>query len=244
MSVDALAPVVLDRRVTDQPAPPPPSRAEIREYLVAKLNSVLRRTGMYGGEGALIMTFDHLAFTDGLGTGWWEQQRAAWQARGAFSPLGPKGAFQHQFPGNVESAVSSLYAESAHERGWLSLDRALTRREYDALRAGLPTWLTQDRTYTDVLNTYGPSSVLFGGSSPRYPKTIGYFTAQPQLSDPPVFFHLWNGVEPGTEPTWPPQYDEAILLAARRGGSPFHDSFAFTPHGRRLCPGPHRSRSA
>lgn len=227
--------------MTEQSAPPSPSRAEIREYLVTDLNLVLRRTAMYGGEGALIMAFAHLAFADGLGTGWWEQQRAAWQARGAFSPLGPKGAFQHQFPGNVDSAVSSLYAESAHERGWLSLDRALSPAEYDALCNSLPRWLTNDRTHTAVLDTYGPPSVLFGGSSPRSPKTIGYFTAQP--SDPPVFFHLWNGVEPGTEPTWPPQYDEAILLATRQGTGPFHDSFAFTPHGRRLRPEPHRNRS-
>jgi hypothetical protein len=231
----------LDRRVTDPPAQPP-SRSEIREHLAAKLNSALRRTGMYGGEGALIMVFDHVAFTDGLGTGWWERQRAAWQARGAFSPIGPKGAFQHQVPGDVGSAVSSLYAESVHEHGWLALDRALAQAEYDALRTSVPAWITEDRTYTDVLDTYGPPSVLFGGSLPRYPKTLGYFTAQP--SDPAVFFHLWNGVEPGTEPAWPPQYDEAILLATRQGTGPFHDSFAFTPHGRRLRPAPHRARGA
>ena len=78
---------------------------------------------MYGGEGALLMVFDDLSFTEGLGSDWWERQRATWQARGAFSPLGPKGAFQHLLRGDVESAVASPYAELAHTHSCLAPSR-------------------------------------------------------------------------------------------------------------------------
>lgn len=79
-----------------------PSREQIRDHLISKINNVLRRMSMYGGEGALVMVFDDLSFAEGLGRDWWERRRAIWQARGAFSPLGPKGAFQHLLPGDVD----------------------------------------------------------------------------------------------------------------------------------------------
>jgi len=219
-----------------------PSREQIRDHLISKINNVLRRMSMYGGEGALVMVFDDLSFTEGLGTDWWERRRAIWQARGAFSPLGPKGAFQHLLPGDVESAVASLYIEVAHIHGWLTLDRILTANEYAALRSSLATWTSQDRTHTDVVDTYGQPSILLGGTTPRYTKTIGYLTEH--IDDPPVFFHLGNDAPPGSQAIWPPPYNEAKLLAARCGAGPFHDSFTFTPHGQALRPEPHQARSA
>ncbi|MBS2963575.1 hypothetical protein KGA66_10990 [Actinocrinis puniceicyclus] len=46
----------------------PPSREQIRDHLSVKLNNMLRRMSMYGGEGALLMVFDLLFLTEGLGT--------------------------------------------------------------------------------------------------------------------------------------------------------------------------------
>lgn len=219
----------------------PPSREQIRDHLIVKLNNVLRRTSMYGGEGALLTVFDLLFFTEGLGTDWWERQRAAWQARGAFSPLGPKGAFQHLLPGDVESAVASLYAEVAHKHRWLAADRSLDANEYTALRSGVGAWAGKDRTHTDVLDAYGPPSILFGGTSPRYPKTIGYLTEH--ADDPLVFFHLGNEAQPSSRPAWPPPYNEAVLFAVRCGTGAFQRSFVFTPLGQRLRPEPHQAHS-
>lgn len=52
-----------------------------------------------------------------------------------------------------------------------------------------------------------------------------------------LFFHLWNGTGPNTEPAWPPIYSEPVLLAVRRGTGPFRDTFAFTPEGKKRRPG-------
>lgn len=40
-----------------------------------------------------------------------------------------------------------------------------------------------------------------GGSNPRYSKTLADGTARPD--DPLIFFHLWNGTEPGITTSWP-----------------------------------------
>ncbi|GAA2438497.1 hypothetical protein GCM10010191_62130 [Actinomadura vinacea] len=48
---------------------------------------------------------------------------------------------------------------------------------------------------------------------------LAYLTEDPD--DPIVFFHLWNG-------TWPPERDEAVILAVRFGDGPFSETFTYT----------------
>lgn len=110
----------------------------------------------------------------------------------------------------------------------------LTSDEYDQLRMHMPVWGRRDHFLSDVINTFGPPSVLLGSSNPYYGKTLAYFTEPTDTAM--IFFHLWNGADPDAESTWPPRYDEPVLLAARIGTGDFEASFTFTPEGKKRRP--------
>lgn len=206
---------------------------QMREYLLVRINAMLRRIQMFGGEPALWAIFDHLFYLDDEDRGI-EDLRQSWRDRNVFTPIGPKGALQRLLPESVVAdALASLYAETARNRGWLRPDRILTRAEYSALRATLEPFAAEDRAYGDVVAEFGAPSVRFGGGSPSHSTTFGYATDD--LADPMVFFHLWDGVEPGSG-TWPPPRPEAVLLAVRYGLGRFPSAFVFTPTGTRLRP--------
>ncbi|MFJ9623000.1 hypothetical protein [Streptomyces sp. NPDC101181] len=63
---------------------------------------------------------------------------------------------------------------------------------------------------------------------------LGYLTTD--IAEPMIFFHLWNGTEPGSGSTWPPNRKAPILLAVRCGEGPFAERFTFTPEGHRRRP--------
>jgi hypothetical protein len=233
------------------PAPPRPAPGDLRGYLLTQFNQALRRLGMYGGEDALLLLADALAFADACQPEW-NETIAELQAHGAATSARVRGAFQRlwgdQGP-NPHDAVASIYAEVALPRGWVTLDHALDRREYDELDQSSAPWAGQDRTLTGVLATYGPPSIWFGGTNPYYPKTLGYTTAPtaPTADGGPhslICFHLWNRPQPAAAPRRA-VHDEPILLAVRHpshpgpghhgpGSSrPFADRFTFTPAGAR-----------
>lgn len=191
---------------------------------------------MWGDELVLRMMCEDLLYVEGR-PGTWHQQQSAWEMSGAWSANGAKGAFARHLHGDGPAdAVVSLYAEFAHRVGWLRAVRVLDAAEYAHLRATAPAWVGRDRGWSDVAAEFGPPSVRFGGSSPRYGKTLGYVTDDP--ADPMVCFHLWNGVRPGSLGDWAAEYAEPVLLAVRIGGfAVFRDSFTFTPEGerRRSC---------
>ncbi|MEU7145571.1 hypothetical protein ABZ942_39425 [Nocardia sp. NPDC046473] len=203
------------------------SAEAVHAYLIDQVNLMLRRLEMYGGEPALWTLFDHLFFLEDADNGV-QDLHESWRARNAFTPTGVKGALQRHLPGDLGSALPSMYAEAARQRGWLRLDRTLTMDEHTHLRTSIETFVAENRTWRDVLDAFGEPSVLFGGTNPRYEKTLAYATAD--KSDPMVFFHLWNGSDPDTK-TWP-KHAEPILLATRYGTGPFAASFSFTPEGR------------
>ncbi|MEW2354585.1 hypothetical protein [Spirillospora sp. NPDC029432] len=206
--------------------------SDIHAYLVEQLNLTLRRPGMYGGESAVRLVIDHLAFVEDL-DGVWSAHRDAMEARGSFTVTGVMGAFARLIPKAYEYGMASVYAEFARDRGWLRTERVLGGDEYARMSRTLAGWVEQDRRLADVLDTFGDPSVVFGGSNPRYGKTLGYVSGD--LADPMVSFHLWNGVDPQVDGAWP-TYDEPILIAARRGSGRFDQTFAFTPTGKRLRP--------
>jgi hypothetical protein len=109
------------------------------------------------------------------------------------------------------------------------LDNNLPEADYARIRNRLPAWCAQDRSHSDVLAEFGAPSMLIGGSNPRFPKTLAYATTH--RDSPLIFFHLWNGKQPGAGTNWPPDHPEPILLAARCGGAKFIDGFIFTPTG-------------
>jgi hypothetical protein len=216
---------------------------ELRGYLLTQFNQALRRLSMYGGEDALRLLADALAFADARQPEW-NQTIAELQTQGAATSARVRGAFQllwgDQRP-SPHDAVASVYAEVALPHGWVTLDRTLDRREYDDLDRTSGPWTGQDRTLTEVLATYGPPSIWFGGTNPYYPKTLGYTTAPTTPEGPHslICFHLWNRLQPAGA-IRRAVHDEPVLLAVRHPGPghpgpgrPFADRFAFTPAGAR-----------
>ncbi len=110
--------------------------------------------------------------------------RASLEQRGAFTSLGVDSAFRQFWPGlesslavhaGISEMMASVYAETGRQQGWLDLDRALTRADFDELTSAIPGWCQQGRTLTEVLAAFGPPSVR-GSSNARWPTTILYAT--------------------------------------------------------------------
>ena len=208
------------------------SATEMHGHLVEQVNLALRRLGVYGGEIALRLLFDHLVFLEECEPEW-DREFAAFSDSGGRSSLGVRGAFQRLMPGDChDGTISSVYAEFARQRGWLTLDRELTSHEYTEARDRLGAWCGEDRSWQDVTAEFGPASVLFGSTNPYYPKTLGYATGDP--TEPMISFHLWNAAELDGE--WPPSRPDLVLLAMRLGNVPFDERFTFTPEGLRRRP--------
>jgi hypothetical protein len=202
--------------------------AEVHGYLLGELNSALRRPQTYGGEIALRLYFDVVAYADDREQDW-QRELDVLRDRGAFVSTGATGAVEGVLGERSEEVMASVYAELAHRYGWLTLDRVLTPAEYDRIRRELEPWCESDRSMTETLNEFGPPSILLGGNNPRYSKTFGYGMA----GEPLVFFHLWNGTEPNAVSSWPPDHPEPLLRAGSRPGDRFVDEFVFTPRGAR-----------
>ena len=201
---------------------------DIRDYLLRQLNSALRRPEMFGAETALRLYFDALAFTD-RGEQAWAEDLCALRSREAFTPAGVTGAVERVLGHRAADVMASVYAEIARQRAWLTLDNGLPEADHGCIRSRLPGWCAQDRSHSEVIAEFGEPSMLIGGSNPRYPKTLVYATAR--TDSPLIFFHLWNGRQPGAGTNWPPEHPEPVLLAARYGGARFIDGFLFTPTG-------------
>ena len=210
--------------------------AELREYLLNRLNLALRRPGMFGAEIALIALGDAIAYADRRESDW-QDERDTLDARGASSAVGVLGTFTQILPAGsrCDDAVASVYAELAHRCGWLRLDRALSDDEYAQLRDDLAAWGERDWSLSQLLTRLGQPSGFFGGTSPYYPKTIAYATGRGD--DPLVCFHLWNSVDLGAPGELRSVFPEPMLMAVRYGDGPFLETFTYTPEGAARRPG-------
>lgn len=91
------------------------SADEIREHFKARIMAAVLRPGAWGGEIALRLFLDDLAWIDRRDTPR-GQARDALAAMGAFSPTGVTGVFTHMFggiPADHLSAVGMVYADLA-----------------------------------------------------------------------------------------------------------------------------------
>ncbi|MFI9597701.1 hypothetical protein [Nonomuraea sp. NPDC052265] len=145
---------------------------------------------MFGGETALRLLFDHLAYAEHQETEW-AQALQSLEVRGAFNSLGVTGALATVLPHPCDDGVASIYAELAYDAGWLQADRTLTSEDHASLRRKLTAWAAHDRTLTDVQEEFGQPFILLGGTNPCFGKTLAYLTEQ--VTEPIIFFHLWNG---------------------------------------------------
>lgn len=207
------------------------SAEEIRAHLHLRVNAALRRPGKFGGEAALYVLLDALAYADGLDADW-RRELADLRERWMFLPTGALGTAELVLPESPrpDDAMASVYAEFAHRVGWLDVDRRLTRAEHGALLTRLPEWCAADRTMSDAEGTFGPPSVVFGGGNPRRPMTLVY-ASRPDR--PLVCMHHWNEI---IGPELRTAYPEPVLRAAHVAGRPFDTAFLRTPEGRRRRP--------
>jgi len=186
---------------------------QIQQHFLELLNAAIRRPGMFGpGEFGLDHAMTSVAYVTETGDQWvW---RKALEARGAWTPVGASGWVRLLMPGTEQVGSASLYADYAHERGWLTLDRALEAGEYAEVCGELGAWCSVDRLRADVVERFGEPSVRIGGSGNQ---VLGY--GRP--GEPLVWFHT---------------ADDEALLAGRRGGEAFEESLRFTPEGVRRRP--------
>lgn len=202
-----------------------------RQHHLAQVNRVLRRPNMYGrDEIAERLLLEAMAAVDGSLKRWWAECEGL-RERDAFAAAGVVGAYCEILPaGALRDATASVYAEIAHRLGWLELDRALSETEFQQLSADVGGWVTQERTLSEVIETFGPPSLWIGGRNPSYSKTLAYTTADPDHDL--ICFHLWNTfANVLTETTLRGVYPEPVVLAVRHRPGKFPDSFSFTPEG-------------
>lgn len=192
---------------------------EAREHHRKRVNDVLRRPGIYGrDEIAERLLLEAMAAVD-AGLDRWVAECDRLRERGAFTATGVQGAYSTVLPVDlVRPATASMYAEIAHRCGWLDLDRALSKAEYQQLTATVGEWVSRDRALSEVVTAFGPPSLWIGSASPGYPKTLAYTTADP--ADDLVCFH-----------------GETTVLAVRHRPGDFARAFSFTPEGLRRRPG-------
>jgi hypothetical protein len=204
-----------------------PVLEEVREHFLAELNLSLRRSGMYGGEVALRFCLDAVGFIAGH-PHLVKEESLSLKSRGAFFSSGVQSAFRHLWGTATDDMIASVYAEIARQYGWLRLDRPLSQVEYEEVASVIDAWCDHDHGLSDILAAFGSPSIQFGGGNPRFPNTLAYMTKEPD--SPSLSFHLWNGFSQGMNEA---EYSEPVLLAIRREGGRFTDSFTFTPAGRR-----------
>jgi hypothetical protein len=204
---------------------------EARPHIRMRLNEIVRRPGVYGrDETAECLLLEAMAAVDNS-LPRWEAEFAGLKEHGAFSSTGVRGAYQQILPDNaLRGATCSMYAEIAHRCGWLDLDRACSKPEFQRLSDEVGDWVTQDRTLSELTETFGRPSLWIGGTNAFYPKTLSYGTADP--GDPLVSFHLWNTFA-AQVPGEPSRgvHPEPVVLAVRHRPGDFPGSFSFTPLG-------------
>ncbi|MGW7679563.1 hypothetical protein ACWGID_02405 [Kribbella sp. NPDC054772] len=184
---------------------------QIQQHFIEGLSNAIRRPGMHGGELGLDYMLDRVVYV--TETGDRRTWRGALEAAGAWSSIGVTGMVQTVLPGDRTGAVASVYADYAHQHGWLSLDRTLSEAEYGDLRGQLTEYCASDRSWTDVLAQLGEPSVQIGGV---VKEAIGYGRPGEAI----VWFHVAS--------------DQAVLAA--RCGVPLVESMRFTPEGARRKP--------
>ncbi|MBD3579236.1 MULTISPECIES: hypothetical protein [Streptomyces] len=202
------------------------SSDEIRVHFIEQLGSVLRRPAAYGDlDTAVWFLMDHLLVSE-RDPGAWQEEQSRLAECGAWYADGVQGVFARLLPKDPapHTHTASVYAEFAHRRGWLTLDRVLSAAEYHAMRDALPGWCAEDRQWPDVTAAFGEPSAVIGGPNPRTSKALVYATAAPEV--PVLVLHLWNDYSSGRP--------QPAVLASRVGGTLHPEAFAFTPLGRSL----------
>jgi hypothetical protein len=212
----------------------PRDAGEIRSHFVERLNLALLRPGMYGGELALRVFLDDLAWIDGRG----DRVADVMSSWATWSPAGVGGWLTRVFGGKPHDhgeAAAFTYADLARYWGDLRPQRTLAAREYARLRTGAREWTAAaDRIPAGVIAAFGQPSFGRTKYNPRYPVSLAYASAS--ADDPLVIFDFWQDTDWGSRPPQARLGPEPVLrdVRWREAGAPM---FTLTPLGETLRAG-------
>ncbi|MEZ4712380.1 MAG: hypothetical protein R3A44_34640 [Caldilineaceae bacterium] len=127
--------------------------------------------------------------------------------------------------------VTSIYAELAWQMGYLTVERQLSKKEWNSLRAGLRSKYTPHDTYESQISAqYGEPSLKIGA--------VHCYTCEAE-NEGWIFFDFWtehiteqtqNGVIVNTK-----YRDDPILRNIRLPASTFKRGLVFTPYGQQFA---------
>ncbi|GAA1965437.1 hypothetical protein [Catenulispora subtropica] len=134
---------------------------DIREHLIVTLNSMFKRPGMYGGWLAAHTVIDMLEYVDGVDEG-----RISVVDSNARTP---ERFVDERLPDPRSDIYHSLFLPRLHQRGWFRPDKLLTSAEHADLVEALELWVSEVRSQSDVIESFGTPSWAHGGwqGSPR-----------------------------------------------------------------------------
>jgi hypothetical protein len=137
----------------------------IKAHLLEHLACALKRPAMYGGETVLWYLMEEIVYLDER-EDLLKAKHDEWESRGYRSTGGISGVFWHRFGGRrawFDSEAGSIYAEFAHELGYLRPERTLDAAEWKNLRSGARRRFSgRDWTLNEILEEYGPASFTIG----------------------------------------------------------------------------------
>jgi hypothetical protein len=126
-------------------APASRSVTGVRAHFIERLNLALLRAGLYGGELALGIFMDDLAWIDGRD----DRVADVMKAWGTWSPVGVRGWLARLFgdrPSRHDVAAAFTYADLACHWSYLRPQRTLTVQEYARLRGEAREWTATGTT--------------------------------------------------------------------------------------------------
>ncbi|MEZ6096378.1 MAG: hypothetical protein R3C03_19475 [Pirellulaceae bacterium] len=159
------------------------SAAEIRTYLLARLQCALLRPGMCGGELGILNLMEYVTFIDERSMEW-QHRRKELHERKCFNAGGVTGGFRQVLGfrqnGEHDDGVASVYARIAIQMGYLStegedrMNRLLTVGEFDSLESQWHKFVEMEKCVPDdVISRFGVPSIRWG-TNDYYPCTLLY----------------------------------------------------------------------
>lgn len=219
------------------------SSAEIYEFLLCRLRHVIRRSGMHGGESAILNLMDYITFVDERKDEWkrWRQELTSRQAINARGVLGAfeqiLGRHQHE---SYNERVGAVYALIAFRMGYLDgeqddgLQRLLNPAEYESMLDQTNEMMELENcTPETVTHRFGVPSMRFG-TNDNYPCTLLYLP-QAKVSGYIYFDFVaeWAQDENGIRKSGK-HGPKPLLGNIRIPAKPFPEEFVFTSLGRRV----------
>jgi hypothetical protein len=217
------------------------SADEIRERKLGELQTMIRSSGMWAGDGRSMQTIaqsalEDLAFIDGRSIDY----PALCGGLQFYGKLGVVGAFDAVFGAECSyvAEVASVFAQLGVALGYIEPDRRLVELEWRSLTSrARDTFEDADVRLSEVLSQLGEPSLVvdkrvlcYAGQSAR--DWIAFDCWEPPITRYRVADEGWRG---GVHSEW---VDDPLLRDVRVPADTFADSLVLTTYGKVLRWGP------